>query len=121
MTSETTDDILAAHNAWLDAAADRDEAGLNALLADGLVYRHASGRVQTKAEVIRDALDRGRRPVVEGLEVRGFGETAVISGIQPVDPHQPGSIEVQLLLVWSRLDGRWQLVARQATMPRVVS
>ncbi|MGE0685859.1 MAG: nuclear transport factor 2 family protein [Dehalococcoidia bacterium] len=121
MTSEPTDEIVAAHKAWLDAAAARDEASLNALIADGLVYRHASGRVQTKAEVISDVSERGRRPVVESLDVRRFGDTAVVSGVQPVDPQQPGSIEVQLLLVWSKLDGRWQLVARQATMPRVVS
>ena len=119
--SETTDEVLAAHEAWCRAVETRDEAALNALLADGLVYKHASGRVQDKGAVMHDALERGRRPVIEGLEVARFGDTGIVTGIQPVDPAAPGSVEVQLLVVWAKVGSSWQLVARQATMPRVMS
>jgi ketosteroid isomerase-like protein len=121
MTNTETDEILAAHNAWLDAVASRDEIGLDRLLADGMTYRHASGRRQEKAEVIRDALERGRRPVVIDVEVRRFGDTGIVTGIQPADPGTPGSVEVQLLFVWGRQQNAWRLVARQATMPRAMS
>jgi ketosteroid isomerase-like protein len=118
--SNATDELRAAHEAWCDALAAKDEAALDALLADGLVYRHASGRVQDKAAVMHDALERGGRPVIDELELRLFGDTGVVTCVQPADPQQPNSVAVQLLLVWARLDGRWQLVARQATMPRVM-
>jgi ketosteroid isomerase-like protein len=120
MTDADTDEIAAAHTAWQEAIADRDEAALDALLADGLTYRHASGRTQDKAEVMKDALARGSSPVLNGIEVRRFGDTGILAGIQPADPSAPGSVEVQLLFVWAKAGDRWQLVARQATMPRVM-
>jgi ketosteroid isomerase-like protein len=120
MTNADTDDILAAHAAWQEAIASRNQPALDALLADGLTYRHASGRIQEKAEVMKDALARGTSSVLNAIEARRFGDTGVLTGIQPADPNAPGSVEVQLLFVWAKVDDRWQLVARQATMPRVM-
>jgi ketosteroid isomerase-like protein len=120
MTNADADEILAAHAAWQQAIVNRNEPALDALLADGLTYRHASGRTQDKAEVMKDTLARGASPALNAIEARRFGDTGILTGIQPADPKAPGSVEVQLLFVWAKVGDRWQLVARQATMPRVM-
>jgi ketosteroid isomerase-like protein len=115
--TEDTAEILAAHEAWQAAVAARDAGALDALIWDGLVYQHASGRVQDKAAYIADIVNRGRRAELTELQAHRFGETGVVTCLQPAAPG-PSNVDVRILFVWARQDGAWRLAARQAMAPR---
>jgi ketosteroid isomerase-like protein len=115
--TEDVDEILTAHEAWQDAVAARDERALEALIWDGLVYQHASGRVQDRATYIADVIDRGRRAELTELQVRRAGDTGIVTCLQPAAPG-PNNVDIRILFVWARVDGAWRLAARQAMAPR---
>jgi len=54
-------EIMAAMDAWIQATAKQDVAGLQRILHDELWYSHSAGTFQTKAEVIKD-VQEGRGP-----------------------------------------------------------
>lgn len=113
-------EVLKAHEAWLAAVATRDPQALDRLICEDLIYVHASGRTQDKAAYMKDAVERGRRQNFTGLEVRSFGDTAVITCVMVAEPGT-ANVDVTLLLVWVKDGDVWKLAARQAMQPRVVS
>lgn len=97
-----------------------DAAALDSLLADDLTYVRSSGAVDTKAQYLRSLGATGPYAldslVPTDLAVRVFGEAAVVTGRLIVKLRaQPAPYAIRFTDVWARREGRWRLVAFQAT------
>jgi ketosteroid isomerase-like protein len=102
------------------AIVDVDLAALDALLAPDMSYSHSSGLTQTKTEFI-DAIRRGELKYLEikpeGLKVRTYGNTAVVTGrgeFKTRSKGQESAVELRFLDVYVKRQGRWQMVAWQS-------
>jgi len=116
--------VMASEQARVAALDSSDIPALERMMADDVTYVHASGRVDTKASYL-DAIRSGKLHyiswVAKSLQVRVEGSAAVINGeysvrvtdlrTQPV----PFNIDIFVLEMWSRQDGRWRLIAYQST------
>jgi len=127
-------EIMAAMDAWIQATAKQDIAGLERILHDELWYSHSAATFQNKAEVIKD-VQEGRGPVgveLSDIRVRIYGNTAHVKSVsvirnRPRNPSQKGAAPGSgkkggpspLLVVHVLVKGPqgWQLVSRQATRP----
>ncbi|MGB5590448.1 MAG: nuclear transport factor 2 family protein, partial [Gammaproteobacteria bacterium] len=85
---ELEDDVLASQDARFQAMIEEDLARLNELLVDDLHYSHTRGSVESKAQFLStieskriDYLAAKRRDV----EVRVFGNIAVVTGLSDMD------------------------------------
>lgn len=95
----------------------RDVAALKLAMADELVYTHASGRVQNKAEYLQGFESGSVR--YQGIDVTErvvhvYGETGLTSGTITLDIGSKKLVS-RYTGVYVKRDGRWQLVAWQAT------
>lgn len=105
----------------MSAMAAKDVATLEAVLADDLVYTHSSARLDTKRSLI-DAMVKGLT-VYTGVEpsdvkAQDLGDTVVLSGIaqiKVVSNGTPNAFGVRFTDVYTRRNGRWQMVTWQST------
>lgn len=106
---------------WLHAIARRDTVTLDHILAEDAVITDAFGKVSNKAQELAR-----RRVYVHHLgynntveEVRVYGEAAVVTGLHTVRVQLPQKrvywVKYRYTFVWSKLGGRWQMVAQQFT------
>ena len=117
----TADAVKAAEKSWATATVAGDEATLKQVLADDLTYTHSNGETDTKAVYISN-LKTGARKYHklnhEGMEVRMYGNTAVLSATAQVETSQkggaPAPAHLRFIHVWVMQGGRWQLVAHQS-------
>lgn len=117
---ELENGVLAYQDARFQAMIEEDLAKLNGLLDDDLHYSHTEGSVESKAEFLTtieskriDYLAAKRRDV----EVRVFGNTAVITGLSDMDliyRDERYEFTIRFLEVARRVDMNWQLVAWQS-------
>lgn len=107
------------------AALDRsDVPALEQIMADDVTYVHASGKVDTKKSYL-DAIRSGQLHYLswqpKDLHVRAVGDGAVIDGeyaVRVMDSRvQPTSFDINIfiLTVYARRNGRWQQIAWQST------
>jgi len=102
------------------AMVEVDLGALDTLLAPDMSYAHSSGLTQTKEEFIA-ALRRGEMKYLEikpeGLKVRSYGSTAVVTGrgeFKTRTKGQESTVELRFLDVYVKRQGRWQMVAWQS-------
>jgi ketosteroid isomerase-like protein len=123
-TSNAAKQVLAADQARTAALEHSDVATLERIMADDVIYIHASGKVDTKKSYL-DAIRSGQlhyiswRPV--DLHVRVVGSGAIINGeyavkvtdsrVQP----NPFDINIFILTAYERRNGQWQQIAWQST------
>ena len=98
-----------------------DVASLNRILSDDLIYTHASGLQQTKAELI-GVLGSGdfkyESITVEDTRVRVYDQAAVVTGraTMKIKSGQGEQLfKLCYLDVYVKQDGRWQMVAWQSS------
>jgi len=98
-----------------------DVAALNRILSDDLVYTHASGLQQSKAELI-GVLGSGdfqyKSITVEDTRVRVFDQTALVTGRATMRIKNGQGEQVFKLCyldVYMKQAGRWQMVAWQSS------
>jgi ketosteroid isomerase-like protein len=122
--SQAEKDVLATEAARTTALDHSDVAALERIMADDVTYIHASGKVDTKKSYL-DAIRSGQLHYIswqpKNLQVRLVGDGAVIDGefavrvmdsrVQPA----PFDINIFILTVYARRDGRWQQIAWQST------
>ena len=111
--------ILSLEAKRIAAMVSRDLATLEPILADDLSYSHSSGRTDTKAsflELVRSGhyldVDFPKRDVVS------CGNAAIVRGRAQMRVHHDGSdlsYPILFMEVYAFRDGRWQLIAWQAT------
>jgi uncharacterized protein (TIGR02246 family) len=98
-----------------------DLATLDRLLAPDLTYTHSSGKLDGKQEflaAIRSGASKYKTAAPEGLSVRVYDSTAVVTGRCHFQVEADGrqlDLQVRFTDVYVRRDGAWQLVAWQST------
>jgi ketosteroid isomerase-like protein len=117
-------EVRAVEAARATALVHSDIAALDRIMADNATYVHASGRVDTKASYL-DGIRSGDLHYLEmnpmTLHVRVSGNMAVVDGeyaVKAVDHSvQAGMLvlDIFVLTVYERRDGRWQQIAYQST------
>lgn len=102
------------------AMIDGDKAGLTSITADQLSYGHSSGKVEDKATFVENIVSGNSDFVTIDLT----NQTVAISGDAAIVRHtlsattndggKPGSVNLNILLIWQKQKGQWKLLARQA-------
>ena len=112
--------VGAAVEALRKAMIDGDKAGLQKITADQLSYGHSSGRVEDKAAFV-DNIVTGKSDFVTidltNQTVAVAGDAAIVRHTLAAttnDSGNPGSVKLNILLVWQKQKGQWKLLARQA-------
>ncbi len=104
-----------------DAMIRGDAAALEGLLADDLVYTHASGKVDSKASFLDDVKGGQLRYKVirpEDPKLSVYGDTAVATGLAAFEVNNHGqelNMRLRYTDVWVKRGGKWQMVAWQST------
>ena len=120
--NESEQQILALEREWYEARQKRDVKKLEQLLADDATLINPLGQLGDKQRVLR-ALGVGGTTTLESydlgeVQVRLYGNTAVTTGRATVKG-QTGvgdfSGATRFTRVYVQRNGRWQLVAHQAT------
>jgi len=115
------DEIIELENQRIAAMIAGDEAVLDAILADDLIYTHSTARVETKAEFIGNVTSGRTRYVSferDDVNFRDYGNTAVVTGhakLHVIGSGRDLKFQVRFLDVYCRLNGSWQMVAWQST------
>lgn len=102
------------------AMIDGDKAGLEKITSDKLSYGHSSGKIEDKATFV-DNIVTGKSDFVT---IELTNQTVSVSGDAAVVRHtlsattndngNPGSVKLNILLVFQKQKGQWKLLARQA-------
>ena len=115
--ADAAEGVRAASAAWRAASIRQDAAALQRYLADDLVYAHAGGHTQNKAEYIA-AVTTGPSHYESfrdsETKITVYGKTAVLQGFVDVKPVQRESYRVRTLEVYVENSGRWQMAAHQS-------
>jgi ketosteroid isomerase-like protein len=118
--SAAAKEVLAASDALKQAMMKKDAAALQKLLHEDLTYSHSNARKQTKADVVEAATGK---TTIEAMDfsdatVRVYGTTGLIRANVDMRNSTDGkstTSHLNILFVWLKGPGGWQLVARQAT------
>jgi ketosteroid isomerase-like protein len=112
--------VLAADRARTEAMVAADPTGLDATLHPSLTYTHSNGKLDTKASLVASLLDGGIDYLsIETLapQVRVRGDTAVLTShvrIRVEAALRVHDLEMAVIAVYWKDDGRWQLAAYQS-------
>ena len=98
----------------------RDKAVLEAGLSDQLVFGHASGRVETKAEFVGAVV--AKKPIYKSITIGDptisvVGNNAIARYTAAVDLDAEGkeiSLKLGIMTVWVKDGGTWKLLAHQS-------
>lgn len=112
--------VTAAVESLRKAMIDGDKTGLQNITADQLSYGHSSGRVEDKAAFI-DNIVTGKSDFVTidltNQTITVAGDAAIVRHALAAttnDNGNPGTVKLNILLVWQKQKGTWKLLARQA-------
>lgn len=113
--------VVAADNERVRATLATDIDALRVLYAEDLIYVHASGIKDTRANLLatlRNGPTRYRDLRREETNVRVYGDTGVLNGRFTADVIKDGVDRIfhaSFTSVWVRRGGAWVMVAWQAT------
>ncbi len=101
----------------------RDRATIERLIAPDWTVTHVEGQRLTRADVFRDMLESDATQIessaVDEVEVRLFGDSAVVTGRNHARGTQSGTpfdVRLRFTDVFVRRSGQWQAVASHATL-----
>jgi ketosteroid isomerase-like protein len=121
LAADQSSEVKTAEKLWATATVAGHEATLNQVLADDLTYTHSNGDSDTKSTFINNLKTGARkyhRLDHESMEVRLYGNTAILTATAQVETSQRGGnvapSHLRFIHVWIRQDGRWQMVAHQS-------
>jgi ketosteroid isomerase-like protein len=111
-------DVLAALEAWKQAALKGDAAALGRLYHDDLAYTHSNGMTQTKAVAI--AAETAPNGVYKAIEMRDvdvhvYGDTAILEYKLDLTHFAGDTAHLHEIMVWLKSPQGWQMRARHAT------
>ena len=105
---------------FYNAIRDKNAAAFEPLLTADVTYGHSSGRIENKAQFIANVLD----PKTTWKTIYGAKQANYFSGDTAVSRHlmagenardgNPGTSNMDVMMVWQKHGGNWKLLARQA-------
>jgi len=102
------------------AMVDGDSLQLSAIADARLTYGHSSGKIEDKATFV-NTIASGKSDFVtidiSNQRITVAGNTAVVRhrlDATTNDGGKPGTVKLDILLVWQKEKGKWKLLARQA-------
>jgi ketosteroid isomerase-like protein len=120
--STTTDELTRIEHQLVAAWVAGDHTFHERILGDDWSVIDPSGRILSKAEVLKEAFT-GERCITDGeidqIKVRDFGDWAVVTGRTRMSGSYQGEemkVTLRFTDVFSRASGEWQCVASQGTM-----
>ncbi|MFZ0333851.1 MAG: nuclear transport factor 2 family protein [Candidatus Acidiferrales bacterium] len=125
--SSTARELTAMLNQFMHDASSNNAAGFDRFFAGELIYTGSNGMVHTKADIMRSlnapkpaAAPMGKQIYsAENVVVHDFGGTAIVAfQLVARTEHADGKIEISNYRdtgTFLRRNGRWQVVAWQAT------
>ena len=117
----TDDEIRAADQRWAAAVKGGDTATLERMYTSGLVYAHASGKIEDKAEYLarlKSGKQKYREVTIETTKVIPYGDSAISHSIvRTIGTNDSGPFNdhVMMMHVWVKQGGEWRLAAHQTT------
>ncbi len=119
------DAVIAYLHAACAAYQRNDAAAIDSLVADGFILTDSHGVITTKADDLRNARERLIEFTAfrnEGMQVRLYGTTAVVTGRTIITGKTRDGVtldlEVQFTDTVILLDGRWRIVASHVSRLR---
>jgi len=105
--------------AWVEG----DRVFIEETLADDWSVTDLTGQILTKAEVLKEVFGSEKRQVVsmqiDDVSVRPFGDWAIVTGrtiAAGVTQGEVAEVTLRFTDVFAYRNGRWQVVASQATL-----
>ena len=119
--SAAAKEVLAASDALKQAMMKKDAGALQKLLHEDLTYSHSSAHLQTKADVVKATLGAATIEAMDfsDVGVRVYGTTGLIRANVDMRNSTDGkstTSHLNILFVWLKGPGGWQLVSRQSTL-----
>ena len=113
-------EVLAASDALKQAMMKKDAAALEKLLHEDLTYSHSNARNQTKTDFVQTTMGQTTIEAMDfsNVTVRVYGATALIRANLDMRSGADGKFttnHLNVLFVWLKGPGGWQLVGRQST------
>jgi ketosteroid isomerase-like protein len=111
------DAVRATAQGWRDALIRQDKEALERLLAADLIYTHASGKSQNKAEYIASVTEGpGRYESFKQTDtrIRVYGDLAILSGYVDVKIVGRDSYRVRTLEIYKKNNGQWQFAEKES-------
>src|SRR5687768_16925854 len=114
-------EVASAVEALRKALISGNETDLRAITAEDLSYGHSSGKVEDKKEFMERLItgDSDFKTIqLTEQTVKIVGNTAIVRHklvAETMDKGQPGNPSLSVLLIWQKQEGKWKLLARQAT------
>lgn len=110
--------VSAAESQWRQAVLEGNRSLLASLMADDITYTHSSSLTQSKNQFIESVVSGSTK--YQGIDfqtaqMRQYGNTVIVIHDTIITTVQTGVAHLYLTHVWSRQNGRWQMVSRQAT------
>jgi ketosteroid isomerase-like protein len=111
-------DVLAAVDAWKQAALQGDAVTLGKLYHDDLAYTHSNAMTQNKAVAI--ASETSPTGVYKGISMRDvsvhvYGDMAIMEYKLDLTHFAGDTAHLHEVMVWLKSSKGWQLLARHAT------
>jgi uncharacterized protein (TIGR02246 family) len=111
-------EILKLEEQWRSAQQHNDKAAFDRLLAPSVTFVGTSGSFRDKADYIASRggswIPRASSYSIDGLAVRFYGDTAVVTGHEATTGVGV-AFQGRFTHVWVQRQGRWRLVAIQRT------
>jgi ketosteroid isomerase-like protein len=112
--------VATAVEALRKAMISGEKAALQNIAADDLSYGHSGGKIEDKAAFV-EAISSAKSDFVTidltEQTIKVTGNTAIVRhklAATTNDGGNPGSVKLNILLVWQKQKGQWLLLARQA-------
>ena len=112
--------VATAVEALRTAMVSGDKASLEAIIADELSYGHSGGSVESKIKFV-EKITSGQSDFVTiqltDQTIKVSGKTAIVRhhlNATTNDNGKPGTVELNILLIFQKQHGKWLLLARQA-------
>lgn len=123
MSTETLDvaEVESTVETFRQALLDGDEAALNNLSASELTYGHSGGLIEDRDTFVHSMVSKKfvfTSLDFSDIDIAVVGNTAVVRhslfAHTADEGKDPGTVSLKVLLVWQKIDGQLQLIARQA-------
>jgi len=121
LLASTDAEIRQAEKQWAAAVTHKDFDKVDSILADGLIYAHSTGNIESKAQYmakVRSGTQNYEAIEHQKTEVRAYGNTAVAHSIvRMAGTNAAGPFDNKLMMMhfWVKQGGSWKLAAHQTT------